>query len=320
MRIALADLARNQRARLQPLLAGDDELVDSDRLPDGANDVDVLIASRLGAAEAARTRVRLLQVPGAGLDKIAIDAVARDIWICNAFEHEAPIAEYVLAAMLEAAVNLPALARQIPDKGWAGAYFSRQPHGELLGRTLGLVGLGHIGRAVAARAKAFGMRVMAVVSRPRTGADDVDWIATDARLGEMLGEADFVVLACPLNDATRGMIGARELAAMKRDARLINVARAEVVDEDALYEALKAGRIAGAWLDPWYAYPAGPDDAAARPSRRPFWELPNVRMTAHSAGWTDGVWARRCRLFAENIRRLKAGEALLNVVRASGAG
>jgi phosphoglycerate dehydrogenase-like enzyme len=315
MRIALADLARNQRDRLQPLLAAGDELVDFDAVPGGSNDVDVLIASRLSAEDAARTRVRLLQVPGAGIDKIALEAVPADAWICNAFEHEAPIAEYVLAAILEATVNLPALGRQIPEKGWAGAYFSRQPHGELFGKTVGLVGLGHIGAAVAARARAFGMRVMAIVSRPRSSAPDVDWIATDKRLGEMLAAADFVVLACPLNDATRGMIGARELAAMKPGAVLINVARAEVVGEDDLYAALKAGRIS-AVLDPWYTYPSGPGDTAAAPSRHPFGELPNVKMTAHSAGWTEGVWARRCRLFAENIRRLGAGEALLNVVRA----
>ncbi|MBN8995327.1 MAG: phosphoglycerate dehydrogenase [Rhizobiales bacterium] len=316
MRIALSDLARNQRGRLQQLLAASDELVDFDAVPGGSNDVDVLIASRLGPEEAARVRVRLLQVPGAGTDKIALDAVSPDTWICNAYEHEAPIAEYVLAAMLEATVNLPALARQIPDKGWAGAYFSRRPHGELLGRTVGLVGLGHIGAAVAARAKAFGMRVMAVVSRPRAGAPDVDWIGTADRLGEMLAAADFVVLACPLTEATHGMIGAKELAAMKPEALLINVARAEVADEAALYEALQAGGIGGAVLDPWYAYPSGPEDASAQPSRYPFGELPNVKMTAHSAGWTDGVWARRCRLFAENIRRLGAGEALLNVVQA----
>lgn len=315
MRIALADLAKNQRARLQPLLAAGDELVDFDAVPGGSNDIDVLIASRLSAEDAARTRVRLLQVPGAGLDKIALDAVPPDAWICNAYEHEAPIAEYVLAAMLEAVVDLPALARQIPEKGWTGAYFSRQPHGELFGKTVGLVGLGHIGAAVAARARAFGMRVMAIVSRPRSSAPDVDWIATDKRLGEMLAAADFVVLACPLNEATRGMIGARELAAMKPGAVLINVARAEVVAEDDLYAALKTGRI-GAVLDPWYAYPSGPGDTGRAPSRHPFGELPNVKMTAHSAGWTDGVWARRCRLFAENIRRLGAGEALLNVVRA----
>jgi phosphoglycerate dehydrogenase-like enzyme len=315
MRIALADLARNQRGRLQPLLGADDELVDFDAVPGGANDIDVLIASRLSAEAAARTRMRLLQVPGAGLDKVALDAVPPDAWVCNAFEHEAPIAEYVLAAMLEATVNLPGLVREMSEKGWTGAYFSRQPHGELFGRTVGLVGLGHIGAAVAARARAFGMRVMAVVSRARTSAANVDWIATDARLGEMLAAADFVVLACPLNEATRGMIGARELAGMKPGAVLINVARAEVVAEDDLYAALKAGGIS-AVLDPWYAYPSGPDDAARRPSRHPFEELPNVKMTAHSAGWTEGVWARRCRLFAENIRRLGAGEALLNVVRA----
>lgn len=315
MRIALSDLARAQRPRLQDLLGADDEVVDLTDVTERSNSVDVVIASRFGPAEAERATFRLLQVPGAGLDKIVLDAVPPDAWICNAYEHEAPIAEYVFAAMLDATVDLGSLARQIPDKGWAGAYFSRKPHGELFGKTVGLLGLGHIGRAIARRAKAFDMRVMAVAARPRDSAPDVDWIATQEKLGDLLAEADFVVLACPLNDATRGAIGARELGRMKPGAVLINVARAEIVVEHDLYEALKAGRIGGAVLDPWYAYPASVEDRAAEPSRYPFASLPNVRMTAHSAAWTDGVWERRCLLFAENITRLKAGRPLLNVVR-----
>ncbi len=316
MRVALSDLARAQKGRLQALMP-EDEVVDLAEIPERANSVDMVIASRFGPAEAARARFRVLQAPGAGVDKIDMAAVPADAWICNAYEHEAPIAEYVFAAMLDATVNLTALARQIPEKGWGGAYFSRQPHGEIFGKTLGLFGLGHIGKAVARRAKAFDMRVMAVVSRPRDSAPDVDWIATQDRLGDMLAEADFVVLACPLTEATRGAIGARELARMKPTAVLINIARAEVVAEGDLYEALKAGRIGGAVLDPWYVYPASANDPVA-PAHFPFGELPNVRMTAHSAAWTEGVWERRCKVFAENVARLKAGIPLLNVVRAPG--
>ncbi len=319
MRIALFDLARAQQPRLRPLIDPGDVFVDIPDLPNAPVDVDVLIASRFAATDAGRVRFRLLQAPGAGIDKIAMHAIPPKVWICNAFEHEGPIAEYVFAAMLDTTVNLSALARLIPEKGWAGAYFSRLPHGELAGKTLGLIGLGRIGKAIASRAKAFDMRVMAVAARARDSAPDVDWIATQDKLPELLAGADFVVLAAPLNDATRGMIDARGLARMKNTAILINIARAEIVAEQDLYEALQAGKIGGAVLDPWYAYPANAEDKAAKPSRYPFETLPNVRMTAHSAAWTDGVWERRCAVFAENIALLRAGKTPLNVVRAPAA-
>jgi phosphoglycerate dehydrogenase-like enzyme len=313
MRIAIADIARAQADALRRMLP-DDEIVEVGDPARAIDGLDVLMASRFSAADGARFRFRLLQLPGAGLDKIDLAAVPPAATVCNAYEHEGPIAEYVLAAMLDATVNLPALAREMLDKGWARAYFSRQPHAELAGKTIGLIGLGHIGAAVARRAKAFDMRVMAVVARPRQAEPNVDWIATRERLDDLLGAADFIVVACPLSAATRGMIGAAELRRMKPSAVLINVARAEIVVEDALFDALKARVIAGAVLDPWYRYPAGVDDPA-EPSRFPFASLANVRMTPHASAWTAEVWQRRVRFFADNFTRLKLGRPLLNVVR-----
>jgi phosphoglycerate dehydrogenase-like enzyme len=159
------------------------------------------------------------------------------------------------------------------------------------------------------------MRVMAIAARKRDSAPAVDWIATPDKLGELLSESDFVVLAAPLNDATRGAIDASALARMKSTAVLINIARAEIAVEQDLFDALKENRIGGAVLDPWYAYPTSREDAQARPSRLPFETLANVRMTAHSAAWTNGVWERRCPVFAKNIELLRAGKTPINVVR-----
>jgi phosphoglycerate dehydrogenase-like enzyme len=314
MRIAVVDIARAQADALRCLLPGEDivELVD---MPGPVHDLDVLMTSRFGAADGQRMRFRLLQVPGAGLDRIDLAAVPPEATVCNAYEHEGPIAEYVFSAMLDATVGLAALAGEIPEKGWGRAYFSREPHGELAGKTVGLIGLGHIGSAVARRAKAFDMWVMAAVARPRQPEANVDWIATREGLPELLAAADFVVVACPLSEATRGMIGAGELRRMKRSAILINVARAEIVAEDALFAALEAAAIAGAVLDPWYRYPADAGDPA-EPSRFPFAGLANVRMTPHASAWTAEVWQRRVKFFADNIMRLKEGRPLLNVVRA----
>jgi phosphoglycerate dehydrogenase-like enzyme len=116
----------------------------------------------------------------------------------------------------------------------------------------------------------------------------------------------------PLTPATRGLLGARELAQMKRTAVLVNVARAEIVDEDALYQALRDGIIAGAILDVWYRYPTGPGPTL--PSRLPFQELGNVLMTPHVSGWTEGMLEARADVIAENIRRAARGEPPLNLV------
>ena len=317
MRVALFDIAAPLAGRLRPHLNPDDTIVDIPASPPRPVDVDVVIASRFAAKEAARVRFRLLQAPGAGIDKIDFAAVDPEAAICNAYEHEGPIAEYVFAAVLDHAVGYGAMTRRMAEQGWGGAYFSRPPHGEVAGATIGLVGLGHIGAAVAHRAKAFGMTVMAVTaSRRERTPDDVDWIATAERLDDMLARADYLVLACPLTNATRGMLTMRAFRQMKPTALIINVARAEVADEADLYAALKDGVIAGAVLDTWYRYPASATDDAT-PSRFPFASLSNVRMTPHSAAWTDGVWDRRCAVFGRNIARLRAGEPLLNVVRSA---
>jgi phosphoglycerate dehydrogenase-like enzyme len=314
MRIALLAIAAPLRDRLAPHLAPGDAFVEVPAAPDRPVEADVLIASRFAAAEAARVRFRLLQVPGAGTDKVDFGAVDPAAWVCNAYEHEGPIAEYVFAAILDHATGFGAMTRAIAEAGWGAAYFSRRPHGEIAGKTLGLVGLGHIGRAVARRARAFGMRVMAVAATPRATDPDVDWIATAERLGELLEAADYLVLACPLDDATRGLLAMPALRRMKPTALLVNVARAEVADEADLFEALRTGVIGGAVLDPWYRYPAAATDPAA-PSRLPFETLPNVRMTPHSAAWTDAVWLRRCAFFGRNIDNVRHGAPLLNIVR-----
>ena len=121
------------------------------------------------------------------------------------------------------------------------------------------------------------------------------------------------IATTPISITTRGLIGERELALMKPTARLINVARAEILDEDALYRALAERRIAGAALDVWYRYPKEPGPTL--PARQPFHELDNVLMTPHVSGWTEGMLEARAALIAENIQRTARGEPPLNLIR-----
>jgi phosphoglycerate dehydrogenase-like enzyme len=319
MKICLLGEAVNQRERLGALLSIPHEIVcvpdregprGDDPLP-----VDVVVSMRFDRHDAERFPCRLLHLPGAGAERIAFAALPDACWVCNVYEHEGPIAEYVLLAMLQLEIRLFEMSRAFNAQTWTSMYRARQPHGELAGKTVGIVGFGHIAREIARRAKPFGMRVLAVTRTPRAGEAEADWVGPLEALPELLAQSDFVVVACPLNGDTRGVIGSAQLRLMKRSAFLINVARAEIVVEEDLYRALAGRAIAGAALDVWYRYPVGGSEPVA-PSRFPFHELPGVLCTPHSSAWTDALFDRRCAVIARNIERFAAGQPLQNVIHA----
>jgi phosphoglycerate dehydrogenase-like enzyme len=315
MKVHLLGDAMRQRAVLAPLLPGV-EIVDLPReaaqsaaFDGGIASDDVVVALRFRRPGGAPP-FALLHVPGAGLDGIDFESLQQGCQVCNVFEHEVPIAEYVIHAML--GWELRPRSMSFTAESWGEAHRTRQPHGELSGKTVGIVGFGRIGRAIAERARAFGVRILALDQAPAPSAL-ADEVIAPADLHRLLAASDYVVLAAPLTDSTHGMIDAAALAAMRPDAVLINISRAEIADEEALYRALAENRIGGAVLDVWYRYPADAADNPA-PSRFPFLDLPNVVATAHSSAWSTGLPGRRYRVIAENIRRLAAGEALLNQV------
>jgi phosphoglycerate dehydrogenase-like enzyme len=213
------------------------------------------------------------------------------------------IAEHVFAVMLAFAKRLLHFAAQQRTRTWQMSRVAA-----LEGRTVGLVGVGAIGSAVAARAKAFGMRTIGVGrSDPRgRSVTGVDRLVGRDGLGALLAESDWVVVAAADTPETRGMIGAAELAAMKPGAVLVNVARGSLVDEAALVDALRAGRIGGAALDVFAGEPLPPGSA--------LWELPNVLVTPHIATNVPEYLARAVERFAANVRRFLAGEPLLDQV------
>lgn len=310
-----AHVADRVRARLripcEVALAADHEILA--RL----GDADVLVSMGFTREMAAAApRLRLVQVPGAGLDRIDRSALGPGTALANAYGHDVGIAEYVLGAMLAMArdfIRIDAdLRRGQWDSVWSGAPVPLWS--ELAGKTLGVLGYGRIGQAVARRALAFDMEVLAIRRDP--GRPDPNRLASVRDLGaldEVLARADHLAITLALTPETRGLLDARRLGLMKPTAFLVNVARAEVVDEDALYRALHEGAIAGAALDVWYRYPAG--GAASAPANRPFHGLPNVLMTPHVSGWTEGMMDARAEVIAENIHRVARGETPLNLVR-----
>ena len=267
------------------------------------SDVDVLIT--LGFTREmglAAKRLKLVQVPGAGLDRIDRSALPKGTWLANAYGHEVGIAEYVIGAMLAMTREFTRLDAALRQGTWASQWAVGAPvpaaWPELAGKTIGILGYGRIGQAVAQRARGFDMTVLPF----RRG--DV--------LADVLRQSDYLVITLSLNDTTRGLIGARELASMKPSAFLVNVARAQIVDEGALYHALAKRVIAGAALDVWYRYPTTPGPML--PANHPFHELPNVLMTPHLSGWTEGMLQARAKVIAENIRRVARAEPPLNQI------
>jgi phosphoglycerate dehydrogenase-like enzyme len=201
-----------------------------------------------------------------------------------------------------------ALARKLPEardnqrqhiwRGMIGDIPRRED--ALGGKTLGIVGLGHIGSRTAALAKAFGMRVIATKRNPATYDGPADEVWQSDRVDDLLRQSDFVVLHCPLTDETRGLINRPRLGLMKPSAYLINVARGAVVDEPALLDVLRRGAIAGAALDHFYDDPLPPDS--------PFWDLPNVLITPHTAGETQKYESNVVDILLENLARLQRGQ------------
>ena len=310
MRIALLGNTAAQAARLGAMLPFQHEFVTDT----ASGPADVVVSLLFGPAEAS-LRPRLLHMPGAGLDAVDFTTVPSDCVVCNVFEHEGPIAEYVMLAMLDWEIGYAAATRSFTAEGWSAGYRSRRPHGELAGKRVGIVGFGHIGKTIAERAHAFGMTVAAVASKSRAAVAPTAWIGGPERLKELAAQSDYLVIACPLTEETRGLVDARVLAALPKTAVVINIARGDIVEEDALFEALRQQRIAGAVLDAWYRYPAPGEDVP--PARHPFDTLPNVRCTPHISAWTHALFERRYAVIGENIRRFAAGEPLENVVRAA---
>lgn len=248
-------------------------------------------------------QLRWVNTPATGIDHLRGTGVLEsDLIVTTVGGLFAPaIAEHVLASMLHFAKRLRDLEQQRRDHLWRMLRVDT-----LAGRTLGVVGVGSIGTAVARRAHACDMRVIGVARSDPSGRriPGVDRLLPRAAVPELMAAADYVVLAVADTPETRGMIGVAELAAMKPDAVLINVARGTIIDEAALVTALQAGTIRGAALDVFAHEPL--------PAESPLWDLPNVMITPHVAANVTDYLPRAIAQFAANVGRFLHGEPLLN--------
>jgi phosphoglycerate dehydrogenase-like enzyme len=250
---------------------------------------------------------KLLQLYSAGVDRVPVDDLPPQLPIAgNAGAYADPMAEHVLAMALALAKRLP----QNQAKMERGEFDQETLTLAIRGATAGILGFGGIGQASARLFSALGVRIHAVNRSGRTD-EPVDWIGPLDDLDALLEAADVVVVSLPLTRATRGLIGAGELALMKRDAILVNVARAAIVDEDALYEHLRANPSFSAGIDTWWQEPRV---GGTFTTRHPFLELPNVIGSPHNSALTAGTLATAAGHAAENIARELRGEPVEHLV------
>jgi D-2-hydroxyacid dehydrogenase (NADP+) len=310
---------------------------DGDAFVRALPEAQVIVAGNLSDDQLARApQLRWLSSVAAGLDEIVTPAVlARGVAVTSASGVHGPnIAEHLLAMILMFTRGMPKLFRAQLERRWerdarggrsglarpSSSREVRNPSegseedrprsdgpGELTGKTLLIVGLGRIGEALAARARPFGVRVVAVKHDPESRHDagvGVDELLPIGALDGALGRADHVCLTVPLTPATHHLMDARRLGRMRPSAFLYNVSRGAVIDEAALVAALRAGKLAGAGLDVFEEEPL--------PAGSPLWELDNVILTPHVAGVTPLYYQRTAALFADNLERFLAGRPLAN--------
>ena len=257
-------------------------------------------------------KLRWVQFPGAGVDSLAttglLDANSGVIVTTAAGIHAETISEYVFGSMLMFNWNWPQMVRLQNDHVWArSATWYHLGGRELAGQTLGIIGLGNIGRRIAQLGHAFGMRVLGTrrsIHNSEEQEPDVDQSFLPEQLHELLRLSDYVLISVPLTRETEKLIGEAELRIMRSNTYLVNIARGRVIDEQALIRALREGWIAGAGLDVTEEEPL--------PSESPLYSMPNVILTPHISGNSVHYDARLAALFADNLKRYRSGQQLQN--------
>jgi phosphoglycerate dehydrogenase-like enzyme len=286
-------------------------LPDYKRLDAEIPDAAVLVAWSVRPEQiSAAKKLRWIHSPAAAVHQLMFpELIHSKVILTNARKVHGPVvAEHVIALIFALAKKIPGSVALQQKHVWGQQIlWDETPRvREVAGATLGLVGLGSIGRAVLHSAKALGMKVIAVREHPEKGSEGADAVFGPARIDDLFRQSDYIVLAAPVTDSTKALANAERLALMKREACLINVGRGPLVDESALAAALRGKSIGGAALD---VFPKEPLDANS-----PLWDLPDLLITPHTAALTDKLWERHYALLSENLRRYLADESLLGLV------
>ena len=270
-------------------------------------DADIFVGMPCREVYLAAQRLQWIHNPGTGFDEIAAvpELIDSEVVLTNALgPHARPMADHVFAMMLTFSHHLRELWDDQRARRWEPQKY-HVAYEEMSGRTVGILALGGIGMEVAHRAYGFGMEVYAIDTRPMATPLGVKELWEPERLDDLLRISDWFVVTAPLTPETRGLIGREQLALLKPSAYVIIISRGGIVEEAALLEALRSGRIAGAGIDAFEQEPLAPDS--------PFWDLENVVISPHASAFTPELWEGRRQIFEENLRRFLGGEPFLYV-------
>jgi D-2-hydroxyacid dehydrogenase (NADP+) len=271
--------------------------------PEEAPDAEIIMGFRPLRDPAVRSqRLRWVHAIGAGVENLCEDVAGTEILVTNSHIHGGTIADHVFAFILAHTRRMREAFGFQAARRWVHRELVAVP---LAGRTMGILGLGTIGAQVARRAVSFGMRVVGTKRHPKP-IPGVDRVWPPEGIDAVLREASVLVLTLPLTPATRGVLGAREIALLPEGAFVVNIARGGLVNEPALIAALRSGHLAGAGLDVFAEEPLPPDS--------PLWTMPGLMITPHVAGDSPGYMDGMIPLFCENLGRYLAGHPLENVV------
>lgn len=287
------------------------QLPNYDRVPEEIPDTDVFIGWSLRPPQfVAAKKLRWIHSPAAAVHQLMFpELIQSSVIVTNSTGIHGPVvAEHAIAVLLALAKRLPQAMQYQAKHTWSqDQLWHEQPRPrEVADATVLVIGMGSIGREFTARAKALGMKVLAIRENPAKGTDGADAVYGLAEIDSLLPQADYVLLCTPVTPATTGLINAARLNKMKPDAYLINVGRGPLIDEAAVFQALKDRRIGGAALDVFNEEPLPADSS--------FWLLDNLLITPHTAAVTERLWERHYRLIVENMQRFLADKPLLNTV------
>ena len=260
-------------------------------------------------------KLKLLHTPGAGTDGINFERLPSGCKVCNVYEHETTIAEYCVANILNWEINLAEKSKRFKKLDWSDSLFSMgAPHSELNGKKIGIIGYGRIGKETAKRLISFGTKIIGFTRIKKIKDSNLTKSIAIKNLNKHIKDLDYIILSCPLTEATKNLINKDNLKLMKKTAVVINIARGDIVDEKDFYHALKNKVIGGGIIDTWYKYPTYKTNKRFNPSSYEYHKLDNIVMTPHISAWSEGMIIRRSKIIGKNIENLYNNKKLINLV------
>ena len=287
-------------------------------------DIDILISMTWGKSiwgeninvDIPKTNnLKLIHLPGSGTDGIDFSKVPRGCLVCNVYEHEIAISEFIIANLLNWEIKLIDKIEKFKNYNWEDSMlFSQKPHGELNKKKIAILGYGRIGKELTKKLSIFNANVTIITRKKIKKESFFDRNLLVSKIKKYLKDFDYFIIACDLNDSTLNLITKKEINLMNKNCVIINVARGPIVNEKDLYIALKNKLIGGAIIDTWYRYPEKKDKKSFKPSRFNFGVLKNIVMTPHLSALSSNLLERRIKVISQNIIALKKNKKLINIV------